>query len=472
VKRIVKAVWGKLIPGTRVRCLALSAAASIILHAQNFTPIFSFDGADGMSPYGRLIQGADGNLYGTTVTGGANYFGSVFKITPDGKFTTLYSFCSQSGCADGELPEAGLVKACNGDFYGTTNSGGAYGAGTIFRITRAGTLTTLYSFNGQDAGYPTAGLIQAADGDLYGTTTRGGPYLYDGTIFKITPNGAFTLVHTFNGTDGNYPSAALVQGFGGDLYGTTSEGGGSAGSGTIFRITRGGALTTLHIFDGTHGEDPGAPLIQASDGNFYGVTEFNTVAGHGTIFRITPDGTFTSLHTLDDTDGGVSTAALVQATDGDLYGTTQSYGVLGFGTIFKITLNGVFTTVHTFAGGAGGESPVAGLIQDTNGDFYGTTGAGGDNGMPGSGVIFRFSEGLSPFVETWPVIGKVGEIVRILGTNLAGATSVTFDGTPATFGVISPSEIVAEIPTGAKSGTVQVVTHGDTLSSNVPFRVL
>ena len=233
-------------------------------------------------------------------------------------------------------------------------------------------------------------------------------------------------------------------------------------------------LTTFVNFDGIHGATPESPIIQASDGNFYGTTTSGGggARAYGTVYAVTPGGSLTTLHSFNATDGIGPTGGLVEGSDGNFYGTTQSYGVLGFGTIFKITLNGVFTTVHTFAGGAGGESPVAGLIQDTNGDFYGTTGAGGDNGMPGSGVIFRFSEGLSPFVETWPVIGKVGEIVRILGTNLAGATSVTFDGTPATFGVISPSEIVAEIPTGAKSGTVQVVTHGDTLSSNVPFRVL
>jgi uncharacterized repeat protein (TIGR03803 family) len=442
------------------------------VQGQTFTTIFSFNGIDGKSPYAGLIQGTDGNLYGTTAAGGANYFGSVFKITPDGAFTTLYNFCSQPGCLDGELPQAGLIQAYNGDLYGTTNSGGASGAGTIFKITRGGALTTLYSFNGTDAGYPTAGLVQAAHGDLYGTTTQGGPYLYDGTIFQITPSGAFTLLHTFSGTDGNYPSAALVRGADGDLYGTTQEGGASTGTGTIFKITPNGTLTTLHIFNGTDGEDPGAPLIQAGDGNFYGVTQFDTGAGHGTIFKITPGGVFTALHTLDGKDGGVSTAALVQGTDGDLYGTTQTYGALGYGTIFKITLNGVFTTVHTFSGGAGGALPVAGLIQDTNGDFYGTTVEGGDNGVPGSGAIFRFSEGVRPFVEIQPALGKAGEIVRIVGTDLAGATAVTFDGTSAIFAAISGHEILAQVPAGASSGNIQVVTAAGTILSKVPFRML
>lgn len=450
----------------------LSAAASAILQGETFATIFSFNGATGMSPYAGLLEGTDGNLYGTTAAGGANYFGSVFKITPDGAFTTLYSFCSQSGCLDGELPQAGLIEAYNGDLYGTTNSGGAGGAGTIFKITRRGGLTTLYSFNGTDAGHPTAGLVQAAHGDLYGTTTQGGPYLYDGTTFKITPGGAFTLLHTFSGTDGNYPSAALVRGADGDLYGTTQEGGGSTGTGTIFKITPEGALTTLHIFNGTDGEDPGASLIQARDGNFYGITQLDTGAGHGTIFRITPGGVFTALHTLDGSDGGNSTAALVQATDGDLYGTTQLYGSLGYGTIFKITLNGVFTTVHTFAGGPAGALPVAGLIQDTNGDFYGTTAQGGDNGMPGSGAIFRFSEGLGPFVEMQPAIGKAGAIVRILGTDLTSATSVMFDGTSAAFAVISGTEILAQVPAGASSGKIQVLTAAGTILSNMPFRML
>jgi uncharacterized repeat protein (TIGR03803 family) len=241
------------------------------------------------------IRGANGLFYGT-----------IFKITPGGALTTLYSFCSKSECPDGANPYAGLVQATTGDFYGTTRNAGAYGPyyGTIFKITPSGKLTTVYSFCSQieksgctDGANPYAGLVQATNGDFFGTTEDGGTGGV-GTVFKITPGGALTTLYSFcpqiGCTDGRYPYAGLVQASNGDFYGTTSEGGAN-NDGTIFEITPSGTLTTLYSFcsesgctDGVH---PSAALVQASNGDFYGTTNSGGAYGYGTVFEITPSGT-------------------------------------------------------------------------------------------------------------------------------------------------------------------------------------
>jgi uncharacterized repeat protein (TIGR03803 family) len=275
------------------------------------------------------VQATNGNFYGTTFAGGANGYGTVFKITPSGTLTTLYSFCSQRGCPDGSYPGAALVQAPNGDFYGTTNGGG------------------------------------------------------------------------------NSNSSCNV------------------GCGTVFKITPGGTLTTLYSFCSQSG----------------------------------------------CTDGSAPVAGLVQATDGNFYGTTYSGRSYGYGTIFKITPSGTLTTLYSFCSQSGcrdGEFAEAALIQATNGNFYGTTLAGG---TLDSGTIFSLSVGLGPFVETQPTSGKVGAAVKILGTNLTGATGVTFNGTAAVFRVVSSSLITATVPTGASTGFVKVKAPSGTLKSNLQFRV-
>jgi len=264
------------------------------------------------------------------------------------------------------------------------------------------------------------------------------------------------------------------------LYGITGGGGANDndeycpnGCGTVFKITPGGTLTTLHSFDVTDGYNPYAGLVQATNGDLYGATlaggdlTCGTPTGCGTIFKITPGGTFTTLHSFDGTDGVNPYGALVQATDGDLYGTTQVGGANGDGTIFKITPGGKFTTLHSFDG-TDGAAPNAGLIQATDGNFYGTTYALGAND---DGTVFSLSVGLGPFVETQTSSGKVGTAVKILGTDLTGATSVTFNGTTAAFKIVSASLITATVPTGATTGKVTVTTPSGTLISNAAFRV-
>jgi len=247
-------LWGALL---------FLATSGLFSSAQTFTSLASFNGTNGAYPYYvYLVQGTDGNFYGTASSGGANNGGTVFKITTAGKLTTLYNFCSLTSCADGSEPAAGLVLASNGKFYGTTLSGDANSQGTVYKITAAGKLSTLHSFNNTDGASPYVGLIQAANGNLYGTTSEGGTDGY-GTIFEITPVGTFNSLHSFVPAEGEYPDARLVQGTNGLFYGTTYLD-------WVFEITAAGRLTTLA--NTTQGSGPTGALIQATNGKFYGTT--------------------------------------------------------------------------------------------------------------------------------------------------------------------------------------------------------
>jgi uncharacterized repeat protein (TIGR03803 family) len=354
--------------------------------------------------------------------------------------------------------------------YGTAYQGGLYNDGTIFRITPQGALTTLHNFAGSDGAGPGGGLVQAADGDLYGTTAHGGAFGNWGTIFKITPAGALTTLHSFDGADGGGPQAPLIQASDGDLHGTTYQGGASD-DGTIFKITPAGALTVLHSFDWTDGAVLTAGLVQATNGDFYGTTNRGATNDSGTVFKITPAGALTTLHIFSGSDGAYPDGGLIQATNGNLYGTTVGGGGASnctCGTIFEISPAGL-TTLQSFDG-SGGVFPYARLVQDTNGKLYGTTQAG-ETQATLDGTVFSLSLGLAPFVKTLPTVGPVGSAVKILGSDLTGATSVTFNGVPAAFTVVSVREISTAVPTGATTGKVEVVTSSGTLVSSVGFAV-
>ena len=445
--------------------LMATAVAAVASPAQTFTVLVNFDLSNGANPVTSLVQGPDGKLYGTTGKGGANGDGTVFKITPEGALSTLYSFCAKTNCTDGEYPNA-LVLATDGNFYGTTYEGGANGWGTVFKVTLDGTLTTLHSFDLTDDGAsPLAGLVQAVSGSFYGTTFLGGAS-GDGTVFKITPEGTLTVLHSFNGADGGYPYVHLIEGTDGNFYGTTAYGG-TNDAGTVFKVTPTGKLTSLHSFQSTDGYESLAPLVQAIDGNFYGTTAFGGAHSYGTVFKITPGGTLATLHHFDGAGGADPYAGLVQATDGNLCGLTNGGGMSNAGTVFKITLGGTLTTLHSFDN-TDGNSPHGGLVQDTNGSFYGTAYLGGSND---DGTVFSLTAGLGPFVETLPTSGKVGSTVKILGSNLTGTSSVTFNGTAARFTIVSSTEIDATVPSGATTGNLRLRTPGGTLSSNMAFRV-
>jgi uncharacterized repeat protein (TIGR03803 family) len=444
----------------------------------------AFNGANGSFP-SSLVQATDGNFYGTTDSGEGNLlYGTVFRTSPSGTLTTLYSFCpSPPNCTDGSSPEGGLLQASDGNFYGTTAQDGTGGnAGTVFKITGSGTLNTIYSFCSQsgcaDGALPVGGLLQATDGSFYGATDTEGIH-NGGTLFNITPSGTLTTIYSFCSqpgcTDGANANGSMVQGTDGSIYGTTNAGGLSYIYGTVFKITTTGIFTTLYNFcsqpNCTDGANPNGGLIQAVDGNFYGTTSAGGTFGGGTVFKISPGGSLTTLHNFcfppNCPDGSGPTTGLVQATDGNFYGMTRIGGPQNDGVIFQVTPGGSLTMLHSFNGSDGEQG--GWLLQAVDGNFYGTTTSGGP--YPGDGTAFLLSTGLAPFAETQPTSGNVGAPVVILGTGLTGATNVTFNGTAATFNVISPSEITTTVPAGATTGSVQVTAPGGPLTSNTVFQV-
>jgi uncharacterized repeat protein (TIGR03803 family) len=402
--------------------LGLAALAQ----AQTFTTLYSFCSeagcADGSTPYAGLLQATDGSFFGTTYTGGSNDGGTVFRIDMKGRLKTVYSFCSQTGCADGSNPYAGLLQAPSRNFYGTTESGGAASAGSVFKLTPSGTLSVVHSFDGSDGFTPYAGLVRAPGGNFYGTTGGSGSgATISGTVFKVTPAGKLTTLHQFcsktNCTDGANPWGVLVEAKDGNFYGTTAAGGTHVcktrgqekiGCGTVFRITPNGKLTTLYNFcsqggnNCTDGVTPLAGLIEARDGSFYGTTSGGGAKADGTVFRITAEGKLNTVHSFQGADGATPYGGLLQASDGHFYGTTTFGGANSSGVIFKLATTGKLTTLYNFCSQTNctdGSFPHAALTQAAAGRFYGTTGAGGD---ADSGTVFSLSVGPGTLVKTPP----------------------------------------------------------------------
>jgi len=347
--------------------------------------VYSFrNGSDGANPNG-LVVATNGYLYGTANWGGVNGSGTLFRVSTNGALTTLHAF---TGGNDGYSPKAGLTKGADGNLYGTAWAGGANNSGTIFRMSLNGALTTLHAFNGaNDGDSPLAGLVQAADGNFYGTASSGGSS-GGGTVFKVTPNGALTTLHSFVGADGSDPVTGLVQAKDGNLYGTTKRGGANDYDGTVFKISTSGALTTLFDFKGTNSFSPRGGLVQGSDGNLYGTTFNGGAHGRGTVFRIAPEGVLTTIHSFNGSgDGQWPAAAVFEGQDGYFYGTTSYGGTYGDGTVFRMSPNGQLTSLLYFDGFIGA-NPAAPLVMATDGSFYGTTINGGANG---DGTVFRLT---------------------------------------------------------------------------------
>jgi uncharacterized repeat protein (TIGR03803 family) len=352
--------------------------------------LYSFaGGTDGAAPGTNLVQASDGNFYGVTNGGDVSTdYGTVFKITPSGSEAVLHDFSTTGG--DGVNPNGTLAQDGTGNFYGTTFKGGAWGLGTVFKITPSGNETVLHSFGGANDGQkPNAGLILGNDGNFYGTTSAGGVNA-QGTVFKITPSGTQTVLYSFGTTssDAASPGTALVSGTDGSFYGTTIAGG-TNGWGTVFKVTTTGAETVLYSFGaGNDGALPYAALALGNDGNFYGTTTFGGTNGYGAVFKMTPSGTLTPLYGFaGGGDGANPRANLVQAADGNFYGTTAGGEVnTDYGTVFKITPAGTETVIYNFTNSADGATAYAGLIVGSDMSFYGTTSQGGTNG---AGTVFK-----------------------------------------------------------------------------------
>jgi len=363
-------------------------------------------GTDGKYPYGGLVRDAKENLYGTTYFGGASGAGAVFKLDKTGKEKVLHSF---TGGKDGGYPVAGVIMDAAGNLYGTTLQGGAFGAGTVFKVDPSGHETVLYTFTGlYDGAFPYAGLILDAAGNLYGTTSSGGFPPYTGLVFKLDTSGHETVLYYFmNRGDGDYPLAGVIMDANGILYGTTYYGGAS-GAGTVFKLDTTGAETVLYSFTGgADGSNPVAGVSLDAEGNLYGTTEFGGSSpncgpfGCGVVFKLTKKGKVTVLYTFAGAggDGANPTAGLVRDAKGNLYGTTEygGGGSNGAGMVFKVDKTGKETKLEVFTGGKDGGFPYAGLIRDKAGNLYGTGQLGGNladctsNISNGCGVVFKIT---------------------------------------------------------------------------------
>ncbi|MGA2601334.1 MAG: choice-of-anchor tandem repeat GloVer-containing protein [Bryobacteraceae bacterium] len=458
MKRIFK------LSGAVAVLVMLSAAAAVTLSAQE-TTIYSLQNTNGANPFASLLQANDGNFYGTTYGGGSSVNGGsgagngvVFQITPSGTLTVIYTFCSQTNCTDGDLPIGALIQATDGNLYGTTAGGGANNRGTVFKVTLGGSLTTLYSFCNQigcaDGAQPYAGLIQGTDGNFYGTTKFGGANDW-GEVFSITSGGTLNTLYSFcpqsGCLDGARPNAVLLQASDGNLYGTTLEGGAGAsgGDGTVFKITTGGALTTLYSFciqtNCTDGSSPATGLIQATNGELYGVTQYGGANNsNGTAYSITTGGALTTLYSFCSqngcTDGQVPIGRLIQATDGNLYGTTEAGGI-GYGTIYSMTPGGTLITLYSFPNEGVGAGPYAGMIQATNGLFYGTTFIGGSAGY---GTVYSFSVNVT-------VPNVVGLTQTAATTSITGVGLVLGTVTMASSSSVPSGDVISQNPTAGTS---------------------
>jgi uncharacterized repeat protein (TIGR03803 family) len=455
-----------------------------------------------------VVLGTDGNFYGTTSGGGTSNFGTVFKITPAGKLTTLHNFTGP----DGEYPVTPLIQATNGSLYGTTSAGGngVYSnTGTVFQITTAGKFTSLYTFcpagSNCNDGFSPNGLMQASDGNFYGTTFGGGLDLCSGAgaAWKITPTGTLTVLFSFcqsNGVGGYSPNSKLVQGTNGNFYGTTSGGGsnGISENGTIFEVTPAGGLTLLYSFCVQSGCPDGSnpiSLILATDGNFYGTTLYGGTAGnYGTVFEFTSTSQLTTLHSFTNTDGSTLFGTPLQATNGTFYGTTYNGGSLDDGTVYSLS-NGLpaFVTTLATSGKVGAKITILGIgltgttavsfngtaatFTASNGKVIAPIPAGATTGMITVTTPTATLSTLAAFKVTpqllnfTPPSGPVGIPVTITGVSLTQATKVTFNGKSAIFTVNSDTQITATVPTGAKTGKISITTPGGASSSTTNFTV-
>src|SRR5882672_360343 len=379
----------------------LLSLAPTTVQAQTYTDIHDFSCAvDGCQPInpGLLAQGRDGNLYGTTDHGGAADMGVVFKATPDGVVTPLYSF---SGL-DGQNPDSGLVMGTDGNFYGTATRGGTNNDGTVFKITPAGVLTKLHDFTDSDAN-PRGGVVQGKNGLFYGTTcSQFGPW----TGYSITSSGKFK--HLTNSIP-PCPFSGLILGTDGNFYGA-SQVGGITYQGTVFRMSPAGAVKILYSFDLTHGAYVYSPVVQGNDGFLYGTTSGGGSGQGGVVFRMATTGKkFSLLRQFDSrqgTDGSGPFAGLAAATDGNFYGATgggANFGPVPNGDVFSITSGGDYSMLFAFDSTHGilAESTP---MQHTSGMVYGLTTRGGPN-LSQDGVLYRLDYGVAQFCESRRKVG-------------------------------------------------------------------
>ena len=377
-----------------VAAMAMLAAPSS--QAQAYKVLYSFTGgADGGYPGAGVIQDAKGNLYGTTENGGntscAGGCGTIFTLSKAGHETVLYSF---AGGADGSFPSGGVIRDRQANLYGTTENGVPNNAGTVFQLSKSGKETALYSFTGgADGSNSTAGVIQDAKGNLYGTTQVGGA-TNNGTVFKLSKTGKETVLYSFCSvsqcTDGGNPHKGVIQDANGTLFGTTLLGGDPCDCGVVYKLSIAGKEVVLHTFTGgADGANPNSGVIQDAHGNLYGTTYYGGAYNSGTLFKLSKSGKETVLYSFTGgADGSSPSGGLIRDAKGNVFGTTEAGGAYGYGTVFKVSRRNKETVLYSFTGKAGdGATPTAGVIQDAQGNLYGTT----YSGAYGYGTVFKLT---------------------------------------------------------------------------------
>ncbi len=445
--------------------LTLSAVAMLaaLATAQTYTVMRDFNETDGCCANypSMLAQGKDGDIYGTTSSGGAHFYGNIFKMTPSGTFTNLYSFDFTNGAG----PQGGLSMGLDGNFYGTTYQGGAHSAGTVYKITPSGTHTVLYSFtNGSDGAYPHTPPVQAQDGNLYGTTGNGTVAV----LYKITTTGTFTIMATL----ASQSYSPLLLGTDGNLYGTTIYGG-TYNAGTVIQFSP--SAKTLKTILSFHTErSPVGPLMQGVDGALYGTTSSGGAFSEGAVFRLTTGGAYKVLHSFSTSgaaDGKYPVAGLVQGSDNFLYGVASVGGANGVGTLFKISATGTgFSVLHNFAV-ATGDTPYSTPLLHTNGKIYGLTYHGGTH-VP-YGTFYSLAASLKPFVKPLVLVSaKVGASVGLLGQGFNTSTGVLFGTGAGTDTITSDTFLTAKIVAGATTGQITVKEPGGNLLTPHTFKIV
>jgi len=395
---------------TPLRAARATLAIAIVLvpavlatQAQTYKVQYSFHfTADGVNPTAGLVRDTSGNLYGTTYSGGPTGCceGAASVLSAGGGERILHFFSGSP--TDGSNPYAGVLRDAAGNLYGTTLSGGASGFGVVFKLDTTAKETVMYSFTGgADGAYPQAGLVRDGAGNLYGTTSAGGSSVCSGgcgVVFKINTAGKETVLHAFAGfpTDGEFPVANVVRDAAGNLYGTTPYGGGFD-DGVVFKVDATGKETILYTFTGgVDGGNPYGGLVRDAAGNLYGTTYTGGSGdcvgdGCGAVFKLTATGKETVLYSFHGADGATPTAGVVRDAAGNLYGATLSGGAFNQGVVFKLGTTGKETVLHSFSGNGGPYpvSPYSSLVLDAAGNLYGTTPGGGPGG--GYGVVFKIS---------------------------------------------------------------------------------
>src|ERR1017187_3277131 len=422
---------------------AQAPASEIVLHN------FGYPAPKGAGPWAGVIRDSAGNLYGTTQNGGVSNKGVVYKVDTTGRQTVLYSF---TGGADGSGPQAGVIGDSAGNLYGTTSLGGTANVGVVYKLDTTGHETVLYSFTGgADGGEPAAGVILDSAGNLYGTTVFSGT-AGTGVVYKLDSTGHETVLFTFTGTlsggDGNVPWAGVIRDSAGNLYGTTLLSG-TAGQGVVYKLDTTGHETVLYSFTGgADGGNPSAGVIRDSAGNLYGTTQRGGTANAGVVYKVDSTGHETVLYTFTGgADGGDPWSGVIRGSAGNLYGTTQVGGTAGAGVVYKLDTTGHETVLYSFTGGftggPDGSYPYAGVIGDSAGNLYGTTYQGG---TAGKGTVYKLdSAGHETVLCSFPA-GADGEnpYAGVIGDSAGNLYGTTTSGGTANAGVVYKLDTTGE----------------------------